>query len=335
MSVIKKRALITGVTGQDGIYLSSFLVSKNYEVFGMVRNTMSEKITKLKSLVPEVNLVYGDILDTTSLQRILIDLNPDEIYNLASISFVGQSWQQPLAVAQSTGMGVINVLESIRLWRQTSKKSVKFYQASSSEMYGKVQEVPQNENTPFYPRSPYGVSKVFGHDITVNYRESFDLFAVSGILFNHESPLRGTEFVTRKITSSIRGIKEGRISKIKLGNLNSQRDWGFAGDYVKGMWAMLQSDEPKDFVLATGETHSVSDFLKIAFEIANLGDWQNYVEIDLSLLRPAEVDLLIGDPKKAKEELGWQPEKDFSELVGLMVKCDLLDEKPNMKVYWG
>ena len=313
-----KRALITGITGQDGSYLADLLLEKDYEVFGMVRRASTENFDRIEHLVGRVNLVQGDLLDPASLLAVLEDTSPQEVYNLAAQSFVPTSWNQPVLTAEFTAVGVTRLLEAIR----RVDPSIRFYQASSSEMFGKVREVPQNELTPFYPRSPYGVAKAYGHFITVNYRESYGLFAVSGILFNHESPRRGLEFVTRKISDGVARIKLGLAEELRLGNLDAERDWGFAGDYVDAMWRMLQRDEPDDYLVATGETHSVREFAEIAFGHVGL-DWEQYVKTDPEFLRPAEVDQLVGDPAKAKSDLGWEPRHSFRELVEMMVDADL------------
>jgi len=313
-----KKALITGITGQDGSYLAELLLEKGYEVHGMVRRSSSEKAERLEHLRDKITLHQGDLLDQVSLYEIMHNVMPDEIYNLAAQSFVPTSWNQPVLTGEFTGLGVTRMLEAMK----KAVPKAKFYQASSSEMFGKVQEVPQNEKTSLYPRSPYGVAKVYGHFITINYRESYDLFACSGILFNHESPRRGLEFVTRKITDGVAKIKLGLDKELRLGNLDARRDWGFAGDYVKAMWLMLQQDKPDDFVVGTGETHSVKEFVEIAFSHVDL-DWQKYVKTDPAFIRPAEVDLLISDPSKAKKTLNWQPEVSFEELVKMMVDSDL------------
>jgi GDPmannose 4,6-dehydratase len=313
-----KRALITGITGQDGSYLADFLLEKGYEVFGMVRRTSTENFDRIEHVVGRVELLQGDLLDQASLVAVLEDSRPQEVYNLAAQSFVPTSWNQPVLTAEFTGVGVTRLLEAIR----RVDSSIRFYQASSSEMFGKVREVPQTELTPFYPRSPYGVAKTYGHFITVNYRESYDLFAVSGILFNHESPRRGLEFVTRKISDGVARIKLGLESELRLGNLDAKRDWGYAGDYVRAMWLMLQADEPADYVVATGETHAVREFLDLAFAHAGL-EPDNHVALDERYLRPAEVDHLVGDASKARAELGWEPEVSFRGLVELMVDADL------------
>lgn len=311
-------ALITGITGQDGSYLAEFLLEKGYNVVGMVRRTSTVNFHRVSHIQDQLTLVPGDLGDQISLIRILEEYKPDEIYNLAAQSFVQTSWNQPVFTGDVTALGVTRVLDAIRI----VDPKIRFYQASSSEMFGKVVEVPQKETTPFYPRSPYGVAKVYGHWITVNYRESYDLHATSGILFNHESPRRGLEFVTRKITYHVAQIKMGLADEIRLGNLDARRDWGFAGDYVQAMWRMLQQDRPDDFVVATGETHSVEEFLEEAFGCVNL-DWHDYVVQDPRFMRPAEVDLLVGDPGKAGRELGWEPSVTFPELVKMMVESDL------------
>lgn len=314
----KKTALITGITGQDGSYLAEFLLSKDYEVVGMVRRASVEKFERISHLRDKIRLVQGDLLDQFSLMSILKEVRPSEVYNLAAQSFVPTSWEQPVLTSEFTALGVTRLLESIRF----VDPGIRFYQASSSEMYGKVRETPQSELTPFYPRSPYGVSKVYGHYLTVNYRESYNLFAVSGILFNHESPRRGLEFVTRKVSYGVARIKHGLEKELRLGNLDAKRDWGFAGDYVKAMWMMLQQDKPADYVIATGDTHPVRELVQIAFDRAGL-DWQKHVKIDPAFIRPAEVDLLVGDPSKAMKELGWRPEVSFESLVGMMVDSDI------------
>ncbi len=313
-----KTALITGVTGQDGSYLAEFLLGKGYRVIGMVRRTSLEKFDRIEHIQDQIELVNGDLLDQLSLISILQEYRPDEVYNLAAQSFVPTSWNQPVLTGEFTALGVTRMLEAIRL----VDPKIRFYQASSSEMFGKVREVPQTEATPFYPRSPYGVAKVYGHYITVNYRESYDLFACSGILFNHESPRRGLEFVPRKVSYGVARIKHGLDTELRLGNLDAQRDWGFAGDYVKAMWMMLQADGPDDYVVATGETHSVRELVELAFERAGL-DWREHVIIDSRFLRAAEVDLLVGDYSKARRDLGWEPTTNFRELVHMMVDADL------------
>lgn len=319
-----KKALITGVTGQDGSYLAELLLEKGYEVYGLTRRTSTPNHNRIKNIVDKIHLVSGDLLDQHSLTQAMSEIQPDEVYNLAAQSFVKTSWEQPMFTGESTALGVTRMLEAVRM----SAPQARFYQASSSEMFGKVREVPQSETTPFYPRSPYGVAKVYGHWITVNYRESYDLFAVSGILFNHESPRRGLEFVTRKITSSVARIKHGKQDKLYLGNPDSERDWGFAKDYVEAMWLMLQQDSPDDFVISTGETHSVREFVKLAFEAAEIKDWESKVVFnDPRFTRPAEVDQLIGTHDKATKILGWEPKTSFPELVRLMVEADLELEK--------
>jgi GDPmannose 4,6-dehydratase len=322
------RALITGITGQDGSYLAEFLLEKGYEVFGMTRRASTENVERIGHLVDKLTLLQGDLLDPPSLDAALREAGPTEVYNLAAQSFVPTSWNQPVLTAEFTAVGVTRMLEAIR----AVDPSIRFYQASSSEMFGKVREVPQTEMTPFHPRSPYGVAKVYGHYITVNYRESYDLYAVSGILFNHESPRRGLEFVTRKITDGVARIKHGRAEDLRLGNLDAERDWGFAGDYVEAMWRMLQKDEASDYVIATGTPHSVREFAQIAFEHAGL-DWEQHVAVDPKFLRPAEVDQLIGDPTKAKEQLGWEPRTSFRELVEMMVDTDL--ERVSNELEWA
>src|SRR5690348_15388960 len=312
------RALITGVTGQDGSYLAELLINRGYEVSGMVRRSSTERFERIEHLRTRITLHQADLLDQRSLVDALRAARPSEIYNLAAMSFVAVSWIQPTLTAEFTGVGVTRMLEAVR----EVCPEARFYQASSSEMFGKVRETPQTETTPFYPRSPYGVAKVYGHHITVNYRESYDLFAASGILFNHESPRRGLEFVTRKITWHAAAIKHGKRSELALGNLEARRDWGFAKDYVEAMWLMLQHDTPEDFVVATGETNTVQRCVEVAFDEAGL-DWQQYVRLDPQFLRPAEVDLLVGDPAKARRELGWEPKTSFEELIRLMVRSDL------------
>jgi GDPmannose 4,6-dehydratase len=314
----KRRALITGVTGQDGSYLAELLLDKGYDVFGVVRRSSSPNLWRIEHLLDRVTLKPADLLDQLSLIRVIDEVAPDEVYNLAAMSFVPASWDQPMLTGEFNAQGVTRVLEAIR----QVNTSIRLYQASSSEMFGKVREVPQSESTPFYPRSPYGVSKVFAHYITVNYRESYDLFACSGILFNHESPRRGLEFVTRKVTDGVARIKLGLKDSLSLGNLDARRDWGFAGDYVRAMWMMLQQDHADDYVIATSVSHSVRELVETAFEHAGL-DWQRYVRQDPALLRPAEVDHLIGDASKAKRQLGWNYEVDFTGLVRMMVDADL------------
>ncbi len=314
----KRRALITGITGQDGSYLAEFLLEKGYDVIGLVRRTSTVTFTRIHHIQDKLILVSGDLLDQGSLIATLRDHRPHEIYNLAAQSFVPASWQQPVFTGEVTALGVTRVLEAIR----TVDPNIRFYQASSSEMFGKVREVPQRETTPFYPRSPYGVAKVYGHWVTVNYRESYDLFACSGILFNHESPRRGLEFVTRKVTYQIAKIKLGMADKLALGNLDSKRDWGFAGDYVRAMWLMLQQDDPDDYVVGTGETHAVQELCEVAFAHVGL-NWRDYVVQDPRFMRPAEVDLLVSDPSKAKAKLGWEPNVTFKSLIEMMVDADL------------
>lgn len=318
MPMSKQRALITGVTGQDGSYLAEFLLSKGYEVIGMVRRTSTINFSRIRHIQDGIELVSGDLLDQGSLLEIIRDHRPHEVYNLAAQSFVPTSWKQPVFTGGVTALGVTRVLEAIR----SVDPGIHFYQASSSEMFGKVREVPQNEDTPFYPRSPYGVAKVYGHWITVNYRESYDLFACSGILFNHESPRRGLEFVTRKITYNVAKIKLGLADQLALGNLDSKRDWGYAGDYVRAMWLMLQQDEPNDYVVGMGQTHSVQELCEAAFSYVDL-NWQDYVVQDPRFMRPAEVDILVSDPTKAHNVLGWEPKISFEELVQMMVDADL------------
>ncbi len=314
----EKKALITGITGQDGSYLSELLLEKGYKVYGMVRRASVERFDRIEHIQDRLNLIQGDLTDQSSLDEAIKSVQPDEVYNLAAQSFVPTSWNQPTLTGEVTGIGATRVLEAVR----KIKPDAKFYQASSSEMFGKVREVPQTELTPFHPRSPYGVAKVYGHFITVNYRESYNLFACSGILFNHESPRRGFEFVTRKITNGVAKIKLGLANELRLGNLDAKRDWGFAGDYVKAMWLMLQQDEPDDYVIATGETHSVQEFVEAAFGHAGL-DWKKHVVIDPRFIRPAEVDSLVGDPSKARKKLGWKPRVSFHELVKMMVEEDI------------
>jgi len=314
----QKRALVTGITGQDGSYLAEFLLSKDYEVLGMVRRSSTINFERIKHIQDEITIVSGDLLDQASLIDIIERYRPVEVYNLAAQSFVQTSWTQPVFTGEVTGLGVTRLLDAIRL----VDPEIRFYQASSSEMFGKVREVPQNELTPFYPRSPYGVAKVYGHWITINYRESYNLFAVSGICFNHESPRRGHEFVTRKIARAAAQIKSGLQDELRLGNLDAQRDWGYAPDYVRGMWMMLQQEEPEDFILSTGVTHTVDEFARIAFEIVGL-DFRNYIVQDPRFMRPAEVDLLVGDPGKAQSKLGWQATTSFQDLVRIMVEAEL------------
>jgi GDPmannose 4,6-dehydratase len=320
----RRSALVTGITGQDGSYLAELLLEKGYEVHGMVRRASTEKFDRIEQIRDRITLHQGDLLDQRSLVDALRAANPSEIYNLAAMSFVAVSWIQPTLTAEFTGVGVTRMLEAMR----EVCPQARFYQASSSEMFGKVLEVPQTETTPFYPRSPYGVAKVYGHFITVNYRESYDLHATSGILFNHESERRGLEFVTRKVTWHAAAIKHGLTKELRLGNLDAERDWGYARDYVEAMWLMLQQDKPEDYVIATGEAHSVRECCQVAFDEAGLGDFEQYVTIDPAFVRPAEVDHLIGDPGKAERDLGWKPETSFEELIRLMTRADLELLKP-------
>ena len=313
-----KRALITGITGQDGSYLADFLLEQGYEVFGLVRRSSTVTFSRIEHIQDRITLISGDMLDQTSMQTALQECEPQEVYNLAAQSFVQTSWTQPVFTGDVTALGVTRILSAIR----QINPDIRFYQASSSEMFGKVREVPQCESTPFYPRSPYGVAKVYGHWITVNFRESYGMHATSGILFNHESPRRGIEFVTRKVTHNVAKIKLGMAEEIRLGNLDSRRDWGFAGDYVKAMWLMLQQDQPDDYVVATGETHSVQELVETAFGYVGL-DWHDFVVQDPRFMRPAEVDLLVGDPSKAGQVLGWEPKVTFTELIQMMVDADL------------
>jgi len=317
-----RRALITGITGQDGSYLAELLLGKGYEVIGMVRRSSTVNFGRIEQIQDQVTLVQGDLLDQTSLIDIMREHQPDEIYNLAAQSFVPISWKQPVLTGEFTALGVTRMLEAMR----ATVPGARFYQASSSEMFGKVHEVPQNEQTPFYPRSPYGVAKVYGHWITVNYRESYSLFACSGILFNHESPRRGLEFVTRKVCHGAAQIKLGLAHELQLGNLEARRDWGFAGDYVEAMWRMLQQESPDDYVVGTGETHSVRELCQTAFGYLDL-DWQKHVTVDPKLIRPAEVDLLVSDPRKVREKLGWQPTMSFEGLIRMMVDADMAHSK--------
>ena len=315
---MSKTALITGITGQDGSYLTELLLERGYDVYGLVQRSANYQFENIEHLLPDITIITGDLADSSSLMRAVQVSGPDEVYNLAAQSFVKASWDIPELTGDITGVGVSRVLEAVRL----EAPKARFYQASSSEMFGKVLAVPQNEDTPFYPRSPYGVSKVYGHYATVNYRESFGLYACSGILFNHESPRRGREFVTRKIAISVARIKKGLDSALKMGNIEAKRDWGFAGDYVRAMWLMLQQDTPEDFVVGTGETHSVKEFLELAFSHVGL-NWQDYVTEDPEFMRPAEVDLLLADPTRAREKLGWTTEVSFPELVSMMVEAEL------------
>jgi GDPmannose 4,6-dehydratase len=317
---MKKRALITGITGQDGSYLAELLLEKGYEVTGVVRRSSAPNFWRIEHILDRVTLRPADLLDQQSLMRIIQDVRPHELYNLAAMSFVPASWDQPLLTGEYNSMGVTRLLEAVR--QIHAEHDIRIYQASSSEMYGRVRQVPQTELTPFYPRSPYGVSKVFGHYITVNYRESYGLYAVSGILFNHESPRRGLEFVTRKVTDGVARIKLGLADHLSLGNLDAQRDWGYAGDYVYAMWLMLQRDQADDYVIATGSSHSVQDLVELAFGHVGL-DWRSYVRTDPALLRPAEVDQLVGDASKAKSVLGWEPKVSFERLIAMMVEADV------------
>jgi GDPmannose 4,6-dehydratase len=318
-----KRALITGITGQDGSYLAELLLEKGYTVFGMVRRASKDNFERIEHVLPRLEIRQADLLDQLSLIRLLEESRPHEVYNLAAQSFVPTSWNQPVLTAEFTALGVTRLLDAIRL----VDPRIRFYQASSSEMFGKVRETPQTERTPFHPRSPYGVAKVYGHAITVNYRESYGLFACSGILFNHESPRRGLEFVTRKVTDGAARIAHGLSHELRLGNLEARRDWGFAGDYVQAIWLMLQQDEPDDYVVASGETRSVQDLVEHAFRYVGL-DWRDYVVIDPIYKRPAEVDVLLGDASKAREKLGWEPKVKFPELVSMMVQADLARHRP-------
>ena len=321
------RALIPGITGQDGLYLAELLLSKGYEVFGLIRGQNNPKFDLVRRTVPDVTLLTGDLTDVSSLVRVLGIARPDEVYNLGAISFVAYSWENASMTSDVTGKGVLNILEATRLYAGDDISKVRFYQASSSEMFGKVQQVPQKEETLLWPRSPYGVAKVFGHYMTINYRESYGMHASSGILFNHESPRRGPEFVTRKVSQAVARIKLGLQDEIVLGNLDAKRDWGFAGDYVEAMWLMLQQPEADDYVISTGETHSIEELLAAAFAAAELDDWRNYVRQDPKFMRPAEVDLLIGDSAKAERVLGWKPKVSFQELVAMMVENDLVEQR--------
>lgn len=325
------RAFITGITGQDGQHLAEFLHSKGYQVFGMLKGQNNPRALQIRDEFPYVELVSGDLADLTSLVNALEYVQPDEVYNLGAISFVAISFGQAEHTSNITGLGVLRMLEAIRMVGGTQNNKIRFYQASSSEMFGKVREVPQTELTPFHPRSPYGCAKVFGHDITINYRESYGIYACSGILFNHEGPRRGLEFVTRKISNTAARIKLGVEKELVMGNLDAKRDWGYAGDYVRAMWMMLQQPEPDDYVVATGEAHSIEEFLTLAFEEVGLDDWHNYVRQDPRFFRPAEVDLLIGDPTKTRDKLGWVPEVDFPTLVKMMVKNDMEIETARLR----
>jgi len=338
----KKSALITGITGQDGSYLAEFLLEKGYDVYGMWRRTSTVSTERINHLIGKITLVDGDLTDQHSLTQIVKDVQPDEVYNLAAQSFVPTSFRQPVLTSEATAIGVTRMLEAVRL----SKPDAKFYQASSSEMFGKVRQTPQDESTPFYPRSPYGVAKVYGHWMTINYRESYDMFACSGILFNHESPRRGLSFITRKVSMAVACIATdlkwvpqnelgeplvSKDKKISLGNLESKRDWGFAGDYVEAMWLMLQQPKPDDFVIGTGHTHSVKDFLKAAFAVINIKNWQDHIHVDPRFYRPTEVDVLVANPAKAKKVLDWQPKTSFNNLVKMMVKADIDRIKTTLK----
>lgn len=318
-----RTALITGITGQDGLYLAELLLDKGYEVHGLIRGQNNPKFDLVREVVPDVRLHTGDLLDQSSLTRTLNASQPDEVYNLGAISYVAYSWENASLTSQVTGLGVLNILETLRLWAGSDLAKVRFYQASSSEMFGKVQEVPQRETTLLWPRSPYGVSKVYGHYMTINYRESYGMHASSGILFNHESPRRGPEFVTRKVSMAVARIQAGLQKELSLGNLDARRDWGFAGDYVRAMWLMLQQDQADDYVISTGQTHSIRELLDVAFARVGIDDWTPYVTQDPRFMRPAEVDLLIGDSSKAAEKLGWRPEVDFKTLVDSMVDNDV------------
>jgi GDPmannose 4,6-dehydratase len=320
------RALITGIDGQDGRYLAELLITKGYETFGMIRGQANPRAAIVRDEIPAVELIEGDLQDLSSLIAVVEQVQPDEVYNLGAVSFVALSFRQPELTADITGLGVLRMLEAIRVVGGAQNNTMRFYQASSSEMFGKVRETPQNEQTGFHPRSPYGAAKVFGHYTTVNYREAYGLHATSGILFNHESPRRGLEFVTRKVSNGVARIKLGMQEKIALGNLEAARDWGYAGDYVEAMWLMLQEDEPDDYVIATGETHSIRELLELAFAAAGLDDWHRYVESDKRFMRPTEVDILTGDAGKARERLGWKPKVSFPELVRMMVEADLEEE---------
>jgi len=323
-----KRALITGITGQDGSYLAEFLLNKDYEVFGLVRRTSTVNFERIKHIQDNIELISGDLLDQNSLINAIKESNPDEIYNLASQSFVPTSWKQPVFTGEATALGVARVLEAIR----AVNPKIKFYQASSSEMFGKAREIPQTEKTPFHPRSPYGVAKLYGHWITVNYRESYNMFCCCGILFNHESPRRGLEFVTRKVTDAAARIKLGLVKELRLGNLDAKRDWGFSGDYVKAMWLMLQQKKPDDYLIGSGITHSVRDLVKIAFDFVNL-NWENYVVIDPKFFRPAEIEFILGNSTKALKKLGWAPETSFEELIKMMVGADLERIENDIKLF--
>jgi GDPmannose 4,6-dehydratase len=321
------RAFITGITGQDGLYLAELLLSKGYEVFGLMRGQNNPKRALLEETLPQVQILTGDLTDLSSLMRALATAKPDEFYNLGAISFVAYSWENARLTSEVTGLGVLNALEATRLYQDATGARVRFYQASSSEMFGKVQSVPQNEETLLWPRSPYGVAKVYGHYMTINYRESYGMHASSGVLFNHESPRRGPEFVTRKVSQAVARIHLGLQDSITLGNLDAKRDWGFAGDYVEAMWLMLQQDEADDYVISTGETHSIQELLAAAFAVVGVDDWSALVKQDQEFMRPAEVDLLVGDSAKARERLGWQPKVGFEQLVRMMVESDIAEQK--------
>jgi len=323
----RRRALITGITGQDGLYLSELLLAKGYEVFGLVRGQNNPKIELVQEIVPQVRLLTGDLTDLSSLMRAMATAQPDEVYNLGAISFVAYSWENAHLTTEVTAQGVLNMLEAVRLHSGDDAGRVRFYQASSSEMFGRVQEVPQRETTLLWPRSPYGVAKVYGHYMTINYRESYGMHATSGILFNHESPRRGPEFVTRKVTRAVARIALGTQDVVTLGNLDARRDWGFAGDYVEAMWRMLQQPEADDYVVATGQTRSIRELLDVAFSHVGIDDWSDKVVQDPRFLRPAEVDLLVGDPTKARERLGWSPTVGFVDLVRMMVESDLAEQR--------
>jgi len=322
-----KRALVTGITGQDGLYLSELLIAKGYEVFGLLRGQNNPRLDLVRRIVPDVKLLTGDLLDLSSLLRAMQVAQPDEVYNLGAISFVAYSWENAMLTTDVTGKGVLNILEAVRLYARDDPSRVRFYQASSSEMFGQAQEVPQRERTLLWPRSPYGVAKVFGHYMTINYRESYGMHASSGILFNHESPRRGAEFVTRKISQAVARIHLGVQSELVLGNLDTQRDWGFAGDYVDAMWRMLQQDQADDYVVATGVSHAIRDLLDAAFAVIGVEDWSPYVRQDPAFMRPADVDHLIGDSTKARTVLGWEPRVAFPELVRMMVENDLVEQR--------
>ena len=321
------RVLITGITGQDGLYLSELLLSKGYEVYGLMRGQNNPKLALLERTIPDVKILTGDLTDLSSLLRALNVSQPDEFYNLGAISFVAYSWENAHLTSEVTGMGVLNALEAVRLYEGTTGKNVRFYQASSSEMFGKVQQVPQNENTLLWPRSPYGVAKVYGHYMTINYRESYGMHASSGVLFNHESPRRGPEFVTRKVSQAVARISLGLQESLTLGNLDARRDWGFAGDYVEAMWLMMQQEEADDYVISTGQTHTIRALLDAAFGAVGIEDWSSLVNQDPRFMRPAEVDLLVGDSAKARQKLGWIPKVGFEELVTMMVESDIVEQK--------